>query len=246
MPTFTPTEDYAALNILTEAQLNSLAASVTAYFNNIVRNNMNQIALDVFGNTYSYNNNGIQTQTPFLAQAAALIADNEIITGNWAFNGTISFSNVVTSTSTFTSSGQQRVKTYLNTVNQTITNNIEEVISFNADSYDVGLMHDTGVNPNRITVPSGGTGLYAIVAQVRFDANATGRREVHLYKNGSKVATVLDVSASASFDSYLQIAYQDQGTAGDYYELYVYQNSGSSLDVVFGERNTFFCAMKVW
>lgn len=246
MPTFTPTENYAALQILTEAQLNALAASVQDYFNNIVRNNMNQIALDVFGNTYSYNNNGVQTQSPFLAQAAAIIADNETISGNWSFNGTVSFANVVTSTSTFTSSGQQRCKTYLATANQTISNNTEEAITFNADSYDIGAMHDTGINPSRVSIPGGGSGLYSFVAQIRFTANATGRREIHLYKNGSKVATVVGETASASFDSYLQLSYQDQSTAGDYFEIFVYQNSGAGLDLVFGERSTFFSAMKVW
>lgn len=245
IPTFNATENYDALTILRESQLNSLATSIETQFNTYTKTNFEQLGLDIFGASYVFNNDGVATRATALLDAAALLADNETVTGAWTFSGATTFSNTITSSSTFTSTGQMKAKVYLTTANQTITTAITTAISFNAESYDTGAMHDNGSSPSRLTIPVGGAGVYIFDGQVTFDNNNTGRRELYLYKNGSLVAKSKYFAPDATEDTVLNISYIDNSSAADYYELQVYQNSGGNLDIVNGSAATFFSAIKV-
>jgi hypothetical protein len=107
-------------------------------------------------------------------------------------------------------------------------------------------LHDNSTNPSRITIPSGGSGIYIFNAQVTFDNNNTGRREVYIYKNGSQIAVSKLFNPDATQDSVLTIFVQSPCSVSDYFEVFVYQNSGGALDVVQGQASTFFSALKVW
>lgn len=246
IPTFNATENYDALTMLTEAQLNALASSIETQFNTNTKPNLEQIALDVFGASYVYDNDGAANEATNLKAAAALLADNETITGSWTFSNSVSFSAAVSSSSTFTSSGQMRARAYLATANQTLADATLTSIAFNAESYDVGAMHDNSTNNSRITIPSSGAGIYLFHAQVTFTANATGRRTIHLYKNGSQIAEAKLFNNDGSIETVLQVSAHDNASVNDYFEVKAYQNRGGTLDVVLGERVTFFSAIKVW
>ena len=250
IPVIALTENYAAFTVLTQAQLNAaigdaVAGSAEYALNTYCRNNLNQIALDTFGVTYDYANDGVASFPTPLIDLVALLAQNETVTGSWVFTGQATFQAPVSGTSTFTSSGQPRCRAYLTTANQSIPSAVSTAVLLQAESYDVGNMHDNGILPSRVIVPTGGAGLYSIVGQVEFASNATGIREARLYKNGALMATQSSNSLSANLLS-LQVAFQDQASTADYYELQAYQSSGVPLDITFGSNRTFLSVMKVW
>ena len=244
--TLNATEGYASLTILTQAQLNAMVASIETYCNTQLRLNLEQMAYDVLGDTYSFNDDGVQTRINPVVTDYAQKAAAESITGAWSFSNNLSFTGKVSSTNTFTSTGQQRVRCYLTTLDQSLADATAAAILFNAETYDVGLLHDVGSNPNRITIPANASGTYIFNAQVTFDANVTGRREIYLYKNGAKIAETKLFGNSATEETVLNIYCQELCTDGDFFEVYAYQNSSGALDVLKGERVTFFSCIKVW
>ena len=110
---------------------------------------------------------------------------------------------------------------------QSISNETYTRVSFNYEFYDT----DNAFDPNttqRFTVPSGKAGKYHFDTMVRFSP-FTGEVRVVPYKNGgdygfqstyigNKTTTV-----TSSFDLDL--------VAGDYIEIYCWQNSGGSLNL---------------
>lgn len=240
------TEPYAALTVLKQSQLNSMVDSIEDYINAQLRLNLVQLAIDTMGDSYAFTDDGVASLATPLADLAGKLADNEIVTGAWTFSGAVAFSAAVTSTSTFTSSGQNRARAYRTTSNQSLSDATATAISLGAESYDVGAMHDNSTNPSRITIPTGGSGTYSFVGQITFDNNATGRREIAIYKNGSKVAENKNFTSDGTEDTAIQVFFLDSSSQGDYYELYGYQNRGGALDVIFGEFKTFFAAHKLW
>lgn len=240
------TENYAALQILRQVQLNTAMTSIEAWVNTRAKLNLIQIGLDVFGNTYAYNNDGLATRLTPLIDAAAILTENETVQGSWTFTNPTSFQSNVSISGVTTSTGQPRCKVFINTANQTIANNLNTPLNFTGETYDVGSMHDTGVNPNRITIPGGGGGVYILKAQVTWVANATGRRDILIYKNGTEIARHVYLTNSGTVKTVCQIAIDDTAAANDFYECFVYQDSGAGLDVEFGSAKTFFSAIKVW
>ena len=369
------TPEYQGLTILTYDQLNDELVDIETYVNASVVLNLVQLALDVFGDTYNFNNDGIQTRTNPVITDYALLAGAMVVTGNWTFSGNTNFTGPVTSTSTFTSTGQQKCRPFLGAANQTIASAAITALSFDSESFDTGTMHDTSINPTRITIPAGASGNYIFNAQATFNipsltfvpafltgavsatalvatwvpisdgsfaiaidgipytitgidfaaaatmadvasiiqtairtatghletvvwstdhfiissVNVTiasaitvtsatgvgtdisgvavgfmsantgngvvtpaggivtsGRRGMAFYKNGSKIAETQCFDPDAAVATVLNLFVQDLATAGDYFEVGVYQNSGTALDVIKGERTTFASTIKVW
>lgn len=246
IPDLDITENYSAFDLLKDAYLNTAMQDIETHINTNLKLNFTQLALDIFPAGYVFNNDGLQTEVVDLKTSSAILADNETITGSWTFNNAVTFDNTVTSSSTFTSSGQSRCKAYITTVDQTITDSTLTSLDFIGESYDVGDLHDTATNPNRITISSGNTGVYVLGAQVKFDPNATGLRIISIYKNGSILVQNKEFNPDAAEATVLSIFTQDVASLSDYYEVKVYQTSGGGLNVEFGENTTFFTAMKVW
>lgn len=244
IPNFTPVENYAAFKILKQVHLNALAASVKTQFDTYTKLNFQQLALDIFGVAYPFNNDGLATLATPLADIVGQLAQNETVTGSWTFTGQTSFQNSVTSNSGFTSTGQPRVRAYINAA-QSIADSVVTSISFNTETYDVGSMHDN-VSPTRLTVPNGAGGVYLIDTQVTFAASAVGRREVYLYKNGSLIATQRVLNPDGALSTEIHLACQDVAVAADFYEVKVFQNSGGALNVNPNERITYVSTTKVW
>jgi hypothetical protein len=118
-----------------------------------------------------------------------------------------------------------------NSTSPSTANNTWTLITFDSESYDTDAFHSTSTNTSRLTVPTGLGGKYLVQAQLSWDVSATGYRALRLYKNGTayKEATPQVPSATvyvgASFTFNLDLV------AGDYLELYAFQNSGSSKPV---------------
>jgi len=245
--TLSVTENYDVLKILRKAHLTqAFITDIETHINNVVKLNAEQIAKDTLGNSYVYDNDGVANLVTPLIDQAALLADNETVTGSWTFSGTVAYSAAVSSTSTFSSSGQPRSRGYVSGSNQSITDATITPINLPSETYDVASMHDVAVNNERLTVPSGGSGVYSLNAQITFANNATGRREVAIYKNGSKIGEVKEFNPDGTENTVLNITLHDTAIANDYYDVRVFQNSTGALNVILGERVSFFSAMKVW
>lgn len=129
-----------------------------------------------------------------------------------------------------TSAVQPRATVY-NSAAQSLANDTITAITFDSETLDVGAMHSTSSNTSRVTVPANGAGLYLIFGSVRYASNATGQRQARLKKNGTTdlALDTLTVVAATSIAAAHARAIVDLA-AGDYVELYGYQNSGGALD----------------
>ena len=239
------TENYASLTVLTQAELNEMADSLEDYINEKIRLNLIQLAKDCFTDAYVFNDDGVQSVTAPLVNAAAFLDEDETITGDWTFSGEVTFSDEVSSTSTFSSTGQDATAVY-DAADQSIGDSAITALTFDSESYDRTDMHDTGTNTSRITIPAGATGVYLFTGQATFAASAVGLRKLMLYKSGSKIAEVKELGPDAAEQAVLRICEQVSATALDYYELKVYQTSGGALDVKAGAAVTNFKAIRMW
>lgn len=245
IPDLTVTEDYADLTKLTQDQLNDAMTSIESYCNTNIKLNIEQFALDVFSDTYDFNNDGIQTRATPLVDSIPTLEDNETINGSWTFENTVGFNDTVTATSLVNITGQSRCKAYRSTSSFSIATATITAIEMNAESYDTGSMHDNAVSNTRITIPAAAGGMYLINAQVTFGNSATGRREVHIYKNNALFATVKEFGPDGTENTVLQINAHDNSSGGDYYDVRAYQNTGGALNILSGEAVTFFSMAKV-
>jgi len=108
-------------------------------------------------------------------------------------------------------------------------NSGETAINFTTEYVDVGSMHSTVFNTDRISVPSGMGGIYSISLSYQTDASITGKYpNVRIKKNGTQIY-ICSVSTPSS-----GIRVLGGGTllyslsAGDYVSLTQIENSGGS------------------
>ena len=115
---------------------------------------------------------------------------------------------------------------------QSIPNATTTAIAFNGEVFaDVGGIHSTTVNNTRFTVPFGFNGAYSINVTIQWAASAAGTvRTVRIYKDGSAIAWSQKAPSSVQVSDSISII--DNGSAGSYYEVFVYQDSGGALNVL--------------
>lgn len=123
------------------------------------------------------------------------------------------------------------------TAAQSIPNITGTALTWDAET-DVGDWHDNSTNNSRFTVPSGVTRI-AMFVNVRFAANATGHRQVYVFKNGSsflgRPSVNIGANPTASVDTDINLYFENDCVAGNYYEVFVSQTSGGSLNVLSGD-----------
>jgi hypothetical protein len=115
----------------------------------------------------------------------------------------------------------------------TVTNNATAVLSYDTSDFNVGGVFST-TQPTRMTAPVAGR--YLITASVRWASNSAGRRALALELNGtaaqiarSNVSPYLQGAAAFNPEQTVGSVYQLK--AGDYVEVWAYQNSGAPLDL---------------
>lgn len=107
------------------------------------------------------------------------------------------------------------------------------VIGWDAESYDTDGIHDNTVNNSRLTVPVGASKVI-VSAQVRWDSNSSGTREILLYKNGSgtyagRPFQHIEAQADRTVQSFVSPVLAV--TPGDYFELVAWQDSGALRNI---------------
>lgn len=151
--------------------------------------------------------------------------------------GTINATNIYKNGSLV--SGVRGALVYL-TANESIANNTVTAIPWDAESYDTDGIWTSG-SATRLTVPSGVTKV-RLSSSANFAANATGQRQVLIYKNGAAFIGMPDnlfaALASGAFTAFAQSATVTV-VAGDYFEANVWQTSGGALNVTNGEQTWF-------
>ncbi len=87
---------------------------------------------------------------------------------------------------------------------------------------------DSATSSSRFTVPSGEDGKYCFIASVQTADSADGAYLiVYLYVNGSVTAKAMTRSPSGA-DNGVNLTHIMNLSAGDYVEVYIYHNEGSS------------------
>lgn len=117
---------------------------------------------------------------------------------------------------------------------QSIAHNTSVPITFNSERWDLGAPagqeHHSAADPSRLTcrVP----GLYLIVGSVYWDTNSAGTyRQLFNRLNGVDPLSVAVLSPGANPGLEYQVVDQWRMGIGDYVELCVHQNSGSTLTI---------------
>jgi hypothetical protein len=144
--------------------------------------------------------------------------------------------------------GRVRCSAYHNTT-QSLTTAVEATLTFNSEDFDVGTMHDNASNNTRVTIPASNTGVYLAIGGTQFAANATGYRQLNLYKNGSTIlATTVVAVSSAAQVTVCQVSAVVSLAAADYLELAATQNSGGNLNAGSATRSlaSFLQVIRIW
>ncbi len=163
------------------------------------------------------------------ANDTVLTADSSTATGlKWA---------AVASGSTFAGAAAYK------DANQSISTGAYTLITFPAENFDTNSYHSTSTNTGRMTIPSGKGGKYLLTSLLTFQlASDTGLRACAFYKNGS--ALVYAASAkSVGDDTRLNASYVADLAVGDYIEVYGFQNSGVSMNILGTNDQSLFSAV---
>lgn len=113
---------------------------------------------------------------------------------------------------------------YVNSA-QSITSGVETKITLGGISLDT----DSAFASSKFTVPSGKAGKYYLYGQAGYNSGTTWNIHfVKIYKNGAQIAKT---SNRAEYDTLNNICIITNLSEGDYIELYVNQQSGSSQDI---------------
>lgn len=129
-----------------------------------------------------------------------------------------------------------------NTANISTNNATWTAMTCDSERFDVGGMHDTGSNTQRITVPSGGDGVYWVWASMEWAVNGTGSRFALIELNGTAGAGTFvgvchyGIDSAAGVRGTVQTLYA--AVATDYFVSDAYQTSGGALNVVAVANNS--------
>lgn len=123
------------------------------------------------------------------------------------------------------------------TTDQSINDATDTAIVFNAETYDdawSGSIHSTVTDPERLTVPTDEDGIWQSYANITFESNATGYRQVDIVWNdggSSQVIARVNAVAVSGAPTSLAVSTEYSMAAGEWIEVHVFQTSGGALNV---------------
>jgi hypothetical protein len=120
---------------------------------------------------------------------------------------------------------------------QSIPHDTTTVVTWNSENYDTNSFHSTSVDTGRFTIPTAGK--YLINVVIGWDTTgSTVNKNVNLRKNGT---TILGHNGNGTGSSYQTISFQYTADAAvsDYFDITVYQPTGSSLNILNNAASTF-------
>ena len=118
--------------------------------------------------------------------------------------------------------------------NQSISNSSNTKIAFDSERIDTDSAFDT--SNNRFVVPSGAAGKYAFTYWGKMGLDDGKILQLIMYKNGSELSseeTRANFYSSAGSQQINAIgSFMDTASASDYYEVYIFQNNGGSVNLL--------------
>ena len=111
---------------------------------------------------------------------------------------------------------------------QSVANNTQTKLQLQSKSWDTHNAFDT--TNYRFTIPNGFAGKYVFFYAIRFDSLGNSDIfQIQIYKNGVLENRSRQISTMGVADNAVIIAeFADDGSVGDYYEVYVQHNYGSN------------------
>lgn len=127
--------------------------------------------------------------------------------------------------------------TAIRTTTQAIPNDTQTKVTFDSVDSDAWNCWDVGPNPTRLTAPI--SGRYIAMGNIAFAPAASGHRAVNILKNNTDELVRSDFpTVGNSVDTHSTVTSTPISlTKGDYIELRVWQNSGSSLNLQVGSNH---------
>lgn len=133
-----------------------------------------------------------------------------------------------------------RVQAYHN-ANQSITNDVDQVVALNSERYDTDTMHNTVSGTSRIRFNT--AGIYIVTFQCSFASNTVGDRKAFIRKNGQlPIGGNEKLPPAGAFESSLTITIQEYFTTTDYIQPIVKQDSGGALNLLATRYSPVFTA----
>ena len=111
------------------------------------------------------------------------------------------------------------------------------MVDWDTEVFDTDGFHSTVSNTSRVTIPSGKSGKYQVTVRIPWGYNNAGYRRVVIKRGGStndrfEVQAAPQVNTTSAATVTMETVMQV--TAGDYYEIELYQNSGGTLSTFGG------------
>lgn len=122
-------------------------------------------------------------------------------------------------------SGSSPVRAQVSGIAAAIPSGTTTAFQWSTVNQDEDAMVDLGAHPTRITINTAGK--VVISATLQCEANGTGARIVELWKNGSAIAASSNVITNPT-DPRINVGWNDSAIVGDYYEIALFQSSGSN------------------
>lgn len=114
--------------------------------------------------------------------------------------------------------------------------------TYGGELWDTNGFHSTTTNTSRITIPSGKAGKYLFTGSVAWGSNtSTDRFGVRLYANGANDWNI-DYRKGSSSNGELWQSWSviRDCAVNDYFEVYVWQSSGSTIATDSGNNRNYF------
>ena len=117
------------------------------------------------------------------------------------------------------------------TATQSVANNTITKVEFQGTKFDADNVFNT--SNYRFTIPSGKAGTYVFFYATRINTLGNGDIfQIQIYKNGTLENRSRQISTMGIADNgVIRAQFADDGSVGDYYEVYVQHNYGSNRDL---------------
>jgi hypothetical protein len=161
---------------------------------------------------------------------------------------TLSIAGTINASSgTATGFGETNEPYFLTTGNgtQSVASGTMVTVAYNTlvDSLDSASGFNTGTY--RYTIQSGGAGLWSFTAAVYFTGIADGTQfDINFYKNGGNKSQSRQKSGG-SMNATMQVTQLIKMDVGDYGEIKVFQNTGSTQGVTVNDASSFFGGFRI-
>ncbi len=174
-----------------------------------------------------------QVITPFADNSARASAISSPVTGQHVYiTGTNRLEAYTGSLFVPIAGAMPRCHAYRSSAQGGITTGATHVVNWDSELYDTDSIHDTASVTSRFTVPTGMGGLWFCSYSISFVTSGAGLRQAWIqHSSGSRRYAMMQSVGYSGGEVTLTGAACVTTSQAEYFELYVYQDSGSTLSV---------------